>query len=121
MELHPLAAQFASIADAYERGRPEYAPAVVGAIVAELGLAPDARVLDLAAGTGKLTLWVSPEMLDLQQRVTVMVNGRRVNTADRTIEPSLEVLLEDARTRADRQHPFWARVDAPTGRVVKGN
>ena len=53
--LHPLAAQFASVADVYERGRPEYAPAVVGALAAELGIAPGAAVLDLAAGTGKLT------------------------------------------------------------------
>jgi SAM-dependent methyltransferase len=55
MPLHPLAAGFAEVADAYERGRPEYAPAVVGAIAAELGLCAGARVLDLAAGTGKLT------------------------------------------------------------------
>lgn len=55
MQLHPLAAQFASVADAYERGRPEYAPAVVGAFAAELGVSPGDRVLDLAAGTGKLT------------------------------------------------------------------
>jgi SAM-dependent methyltransferase len=55
MALHPLASQFASVAGAYERGRPEYAPAVVGAIAAELELAAGAPVLDLAAGTGKLT------------------------------------------------------------------
>jgi SAM-dependent methyltransferase len=53
--LHPLAAQFAGVADAYERGRPEYAPAVVGAITSELGIGTTGRVLDLAAGTGKLT------------------------------------------------------------------
>jgi SAM-dependent methyltransferase len=53
--LHPLAAQFAEVAAAYERGRPEYAPAVVGAITAELRIPPGGRVLDLAAGTGKLT------------------------------------------------------------------
>ncbi len=53
--LHPLAHGFAGVADAYERGRPEYAPAVVGALAAELGIAPGAPVLDLAAGTGKLT------------------------------------------------------------------
>jgi SAM-dependent methyltransferase len=53
--LHPLAEQFASVAGVYERGRPEHPPAVAGAIAAELGLAPGARVLDLAAGTGKLT------------------------------------------------------------------
>ncbi|MEA2411899.1 MAG: hypothetical protein QOC77_2460 [Thermoleophilaceae bacterium] len=55
MTLHPLAAQFAEVAAAYERGRPEYAPAVVGAITAELRIPPGSRVLDLAAGTGKLT------------------------------------------------------------------
>jgi SAM-dependent methyltransferase len=55
MPLHPLAAQFAEVAEAYERGRPEYPPAVVGAIAAELRIPPGASVLDLAAGTGKLT------------------------------------------------------------------
>jgi hypothetical protein len=55
VELHPLARQFASVADAYERGRPEYGPAVIGATAAELGIRPGDRVLDLAAGTGKLT------------------------------------------------------------------
>ncbi len=55
MALHPLATGFAAVADAYERGRPEYPPAVVGALAAELGLGAGARVLDLAAGTGKLT------------------------------------------------------------------
>jgi SAM-dependent methyltransferase len=55
MALHPLATQFADVADAYERGRPEYPPAVVEAIVAELGVPAAGPVLDLAAGTGKLT------------------------------------------------------------------
>lgn len=55
MSLHPLAEHFDAVAQAYERGRPGYAPAAVGALAAELGLAPGARVLDLAAGTGKLT------------------------------------------------------------------
>jgi SAM-dependent methyltransferase len=53
--LHPLARQFAAVAEEYERGRPEYAPAVVGALSAELALPPGAPVRDLAAGTGKLT------------------------------------------------------------------
>jgi ubiquinone/menaquinone biosynthesis C-methylase UbiE len=44
---------FARSADAYERGRPEYPEAAVGHVVA--GLPPGAVVLDLAAGTGKLT------------------------------------------------------------------
>jgi ubiquinone/menaquinone biosynthesis C-methylase UbiE len=53
--LHPLTAGFAEVAGAYDRGRPDYAPAVVGAIAAELDIPPAGTVLDLAAGTGKLT------------------------------------------------------------------
>ncbi len=55
MTLHPLAARFADVSAEYERGRPEYAPAVIDALLAELGIAPGDRVLDLGAGTGKLT------------------------------------------------------------------
>lgn len=55
MTLHPLAQTFASVAGAYERGRPDYPPAAIRALAAELGLAPGAPVLDLAAGTGKLS------------------------------------------------------------------
>jgi SAM-dependent methyltransferase len=52
MDLHPLAATgFADVAENYERGRPDYPPEVAGL----LGLPAGARVLDLAAGTGKLT------------------------------------------------------------------
>jgi SAM-dependent methyltransferase len=42
-------------AEAYERGRPTYPPEAVADLARELGLGPDAAVLDLAAGTGKLT------------------------------------------------------------------
>ena len=63
--LHPLAEQFASVAGAYERGRPDYAPAVVGALVAELGIGPRAPVLDLGAGTGKLSRALLAAELDV--------------------------------------------------------
>jgi len=63
--LHPLASQFDSVADVYERGRPDYAQAVVGALAAELDLEPRARVLDLAAGTGKLTRALAAFGLDV--------------------------------------------------------
>jgi SAM-dependent methyltransferase len=55
MALHPLAQQFAVVAQEYERGRPDYDPAVVGALTAELGVSARGKILDLAAGTGKLT------------------------------------------------------------------
>src|SRR3954468_22003128 len=56
-DLHALVSGFADVADVYERGRPDYPPELVSAVVGELGAAarPPARVLDLGAGTGKLT------------------------------------------------------------------
>ncbi len=54
--------------------------------------------------TESYTLWLSPKVVDFSQRVTV--NGRRVE-----VTPSRRVLLEDARTRADRQEVFWAKIE----------
>jgi SAM-dependent methyltransferase len=54
--VHEAAARgFARSADAYDRARPEYPPAAVHWLARRLGLRPGRRVLDLAAGTGKLT------------------------------------------------------------------
>ncbi|HEX4010875.1 MAG TPA: methyltransferase domain-containing protein [Solirubrobacteraceae bacterium] len=39
----------------YERGRPGYPPAAIAILASELGLGLGRRVVDLAAGTGKLT------------------------------------------------------------------
>jgi ubiquinone/menaquinone biosynthesis C-methylase UbiE len=46
---------FESVAEQYERARPEYADDAVDWAVERLGLRSGARVLDLGAGTGKLT------------------------------------------------------------------
>jgi len=47
-------------ADAYERGRPGYPPEAVRWLWRELGLGPGRTVLDVAAGTGKLTRELVP-------------------------------------------------------------
>ncbi len=68
------------------------------------------------AGAGVVRVWLSPDMLDLNQRVDVEVNGRRIGPSNRFVDPDLETLLEDVRTRADRQHPFWVKLETGSGR-----
>jgi SAM-dependent methyltransferase len=54
--IHPAAMEgFDRFADAYDRARPEYPKDAIDRIVSELGLGPGSTVVDLAAGTGKLT------------------------------------------------------------------
>ncbi|MGD0899301.1 MAG: tetratricopeptide repeat protein [Thermoguttaceae bacterium] len=73
--------------------------------------------LILSTGTKTTTVWLAPQMVDFQNRIEISLNGHRVSLPRPFIQPSLEVMLEDARTRGDRQHPFWAKVEVPPGRV----
>ncbi len=77
----------------------------------------DKNGLNVRTGTSQVTIWLSPKMLDFNKRAIMTVNGRRVNGADQMIKPDLHVLLEDVRTRGDRLHPFWAKLESATGRV----
>jgi SAM-dependent methyltransferase len=104
VRLHPLAEQFASVADVYERGRPGYPPAVIGALAAELALTPGDPVLDLAAGTGKLTRALLAFGLDvvavepqgaLREKLTERIGPQRVRDGLAEAIP-----LEDATVRA---------------------
>jgi len=53
------------------------------------------------------TVWLAPGLVDFEQPVRVDINHRTVKDP---IAPSAAVLLEDARVRCDRRHPFWAKV-----------
>jgi SAM-dependent methyltransferase len=54
--VHPSAATgFARSVEAYERARPEYPPEAIAWLAEELDLRPGRTVVDLAAGSGKLT------------------------------------------------------------------
>jgi pimeloyl-ACP methyl ester carboxylesterase/tetratricopeptide (TPR) repeat protein len=77
----------------------------------------DKNGLYVRAGGSQITIWLSPKMVDFQRRSLVTVNGRRFNAPDQMIKPDLKVMLEDTRTRGDRMHPFWARLDGATGRT----
>jgi SAM-dependent methyltransferase len=57
----PAAARgFDTAAEAYERGRPEYPAAAIAHLVRTLGIGPGRRVVELGAGTGKLTRALRP-------------------------------------------------------------
>ena len=50
-------------------------------------------------------------MVSFNDNLKVVINGE----PQRKVQPKIETLLEDVRTRGDRQHPFWAKVE------LKGN
>lgn len=60
-----------------------------------------------------ITVWLSPELVNFDEPLEIEWNGRRITARGEQIAPSIEVLLEDARTRADRYRPYWAKVSAP--------
>jgi SAM-dependent methyltransferase len=83
---HPSVAGFDRSARAYERARPDYPAEIVDWLVAELRLPPGASVLDVGAGTGKLTR----PLLD---------RGLRVVAVEPT--PGMRVALAASAPRAD--------------------
>ncbi len=114
MAFHPLAQHFGNVVDEYEDGRPDFPPATIGAMAAELGLAPGARVLDLAAGTGKLTrplvaagfdvVAVEPGA-EMRERLASRIGAERVLEGFAEAIP-LDDRSVDAVTVADAWHWF---------------
>jgi SAM-dependent methyltransferase len=96
-DLHPATRGFAD-AGRYDRGRPDYPAAAVERIVAALDLRPGRTVLDLAAGTGKLTRLLLP-------------SGARVVA----VEPVAEM-----RGQLERQVPGAAVLDGRAERIPLG-
>ncbi len=87
---------------------PKAAPAIL-----EAEVLPTNRVR-VKVNAAQATVFLSPELVDFSRGVRVDINGREKRDE---IVPKLDVLLEDVRTRGDRQHPFWAKVEFRGGRV----
>lgn len=62
------------------------------------------------------TLWVLPDLVDFSKPLEISGRGSDFR---RPIKPNRKVLLEDARQRADRQHPYWAKLvcEGPAWRI----
>ena len=60
-----LALSFGNVAETYHRVRPPYSQELLGRALAALGLDRNARVLDLAAGTGRLTHELAQRFADV--------------------------------------------------------
>jgi predicted esterase len=69
--------------------------------------------LTVRCGAGRTRVWLAPELVDFAEPLTVTIDGKRALRGP--ISPDERVLLEDLRLRGDRQHPFWAVVEAGKG------
>lgn len=70
-------------------------------------------VLKPAKAGRSMTLWLSEEYVNFEKEIRISGRGKDFRQA---VTPSVKIMLEDARRRADRLHPFWARLDCNSGK-----
>jgi|GEM_PF-221716 len=72
--------------------------------------AAGANNIRVKSGAGRTTIWLNPQLIDFDKKTIITVDGNRVNK-NPYVKPEIETILEDARTRGDRQHPYWAKLE----------
>jgi ubiquinone/menaquinone biosynthesis C-methylase UbiE len=86
--IHESARSFGQVADVYERARPDFPPSAIDWLCERLSIDGSTRVLDLAAGTGRLT---RPLLACTQRIVAVEPVAQMRQVLQRSL-PSIEVL-----------------------------
>lgn len=74
------------------------------------------NTIAVRCGARRVMVWLSPEIVDFSKPATITLDGRQIHRGP--IEPDPVVLLEDLRTRADRQHPFWLMIDSRPDKAI---
>lgn len=70
-----------------------------------------ANIIRIKSKGEEARIGLSPEFVDFNVRIEVYFNGKKISPSNGTILPNVLTQLEDVRTRADRQHPYWALLD----------
>jgi len=70
--------------------------------------------ITVAPKVANTVIFLTPDMVNFNAKTEILVNNKRYQPANGFLEPSAAVILEDARTRSDRQHPFQVRLDGNT-------
>lgn len=87
--IHQFAATgFQAASDAYERGRPEYPPEAVSQLIQELCISSQTYVVDLGAGTGKLTKLLAKT----NAKITAVEPVEAMRNKFHSILPEVEIL-----------------------------
>jgi ubiquinone/menaquinone biosynthesis C-methylase UbiE len=92
VSVHRAAQAFGDAAEVYDRVRPGYPPAAIEWLTRVLGLGPGRTVVDLAAGTGKLTVALVPT----GARVVAVEPSEGMLAVLRRVAPDAEALAGTA-------------------------